>query len=266
MSHRIRSLTTVGAGLALLHALVPDRAVREMWLTLVALPIGYGHLLGGLLFARSRTRLSGLEASFVGSCVLSLLCAYTWALHAEIARVVVVVPMLLVSAWHIAENDLALARAYRRGMRLRPLPRGAAHHAIAIAATLLLGLVALATPTGAYYLRLHWGASLPIQLTTISDLATAFLMYHAVSWIFFFFDRAKALPEPDASRLRQRLLWLHAIPLGANAILYTLFPATTVFAASPALYLFWSVLHAFQTAFVRGLEPRAGARVARARS
>jgi hypothetical protein len=260
MSNRIRSVTMIGAGLAVLHALVPDATTRERWLTLVALPIGYGHLLGACWFARSRIRMTGLEVAFAGSSVLSLLCAYTWALHVEAARIAVLVPMLLLSAWHIMENDLALARAYRSRMRLDPVPRDAAHHAIALVATAVLGLLALATPTGAYYLAHYWGTALPLQLTTIPDLATAVLMYHAISWILFFVERMKASSEPVALRLRQRLFWLHAIPLAANAIIYTFFPATTVFVASPLLYLFWSVLHAFQTAFVRGLEPRAPAR------
>jgi hypothetical protein len=261
-SHRIRSLVIIGAGLALLHALVPDAGARETSLYLVALPIGYGHLLGSCLFARARMRPTGLEAAFASSSALTLLCGYTWALHVEALQLVVLAPMLLVSAWHVVENDLALARAYRSELRLDPIPRDAAHHAIALVATAVLGLLALATPTGAYYLTRQWGAALPFQLTTVPDLATAVLMYHAVSWILFFVDRAKALPEPEASRLRWRLLWLHAVPLALNAGLYLWVPAVHVYAAAPTLYLFGSVLHVVQTACVRGLEPRPPARFA----
>ncbi len=260
--HRARSLVPVAAGLALLHALVPEAAARETWLALVALPIGYGHLLGGWLFARSRKRWTGLDAAFAGASILSLLCAYTWALHVEAVRLFVLGPMLLISAWHIVENDLALAWAYRNGMRLRPVPRSAAHHAIVLVATALLVVLALATPTGAYYLHLTFDARPPILLTTIPDLATAVLMVHAVSWIFFFLDRANALPALRATRLRRRLFWLHGLPLGANAILYACLPGIHFYVASATLYLFWSVLHTFQTAWVRGVE--AGGRPAMA--
>jgi len=262
VNHRVRSLATVATGLAVLHALVPEAAARETWLTLVVLPIGYGHLLGGWLFAGSRMRLTGLEAAFAGASILSLLCAYTWALHVETVRWFVLVPMLLISAWHIVENDLALARAYRNGLRLRPLPRGAGHHAIVLAATGILGVLAIATPTGAYYLQLYFDARPPILLTTIPDLATAVLMVHAISWIFFFLDRASALPALRATRLRRRLFWLHGLPLGANAMLYACLPAIHFYIASATLYLFWSVLHAFQTALVRRTQPRASASAA----
>ena len=69
VNHRGRSLTIVVAGLTLLHALVPEAAARETWLALVALPIGYGHLVGGWLFARSRMRLTGLEAAFASASI-----------------------------------------------------------------------------------------------------------------------------------------------------------------------------------------------------
>ncbi len=262
MSHRARSLATVATGIAVLHALVPEAAARETWLTLVALPIGYGHLFGGWLFARSRMRLTGLEGAFAGASILSLLCAYTWALHVETIRWFVLVPMLLISAWHIVENDLALARAYRDGMRLRPLPRSAADHATALAAMGTLVVLAIATPTGAYTLHLAFDARPPILLTTIPDLATAVLMVHAVSWIFFFLDRANALPALRATRLRRRLFWLHGLPLGVNAILYAYLPGIHFHVASATLYLFWSVLHAFQTALVRRIQPRASASAA----
>ncbi len=259
---RIRSLCIVGAGMALLHALAPDAATREAWLYLIALPIGYGHLLGGWLFARSRMRMTGLGAAFVLVSVLTLLCAYTWVLHLEALRFFVLVPMLLISGWHIVENDLALGRAYGEGMRLPPIPRGGMPHALALGVTALLGLVALATPDGAFYLTLYLGAPLPFQLTTVPDLVTAVLMYHAVSFVLFSLDRAKGMLRADARRLRRRLFWVHALPLAANAGLYFALPRVHFYLAAPTLYLFFSVLHAFQTAAVRGVEVRRPLRVA----
>jgi hypothetical protein len=233
-------------------------------LLLFALPIGYGHLLGGWLFAQRRSQRTGLEAAFGLVTVLTLLCAYTWVLHVEAFRFFILVPMLLISGWHIVENDLALGRAYREGMRLPPVSRTGAPHALALAITALLGLVALATPDGAFYLTLYLGAPLPFQLTTVPALVTAVLMYHAVSFVLFALDRAKGMEPPAARRLRRRLFWVHALPLAANAALYFALPRVHFYLAAPTLYLFFSVLHAFQTAAVRGLEPRRGLRLAAA--
>jgi hypothetical protein len=80
------------------------------------------------------------------------------------------------------------------------------------------------------------------------------LLYHAASWVLFFLDRARGLARraPREARLLRWRLWLvHAVPLALNALLFFLAPALYVWVASPALYLFWSVLHAVQTALVR---------------
>jgi hypothetical protein len=236
--------------------------VGEPWLTLVALPIGYGHLLGGWLSARKRMPLGGLEAAFAFVSVLTLLCAYTWALHVEELRFSVLVPMLLISGWHIVENDLALRRASRDETRLQPISRSGRQHAGALAVTGLLGLLALATPDGAFYLDLSFGVAPPFQLTTLPILVTAVLMYHAISFVLFSLDRAKGMEPVDARRVRRRLFWIHALPLAGNACLYLALPRVHFTVAAPTLYLFFSVLHAFQTAAVRGLAPRSGLRLA----
>jgi hypothetical protein len=251
--------------------LAPQPIQRQEWLYLVALPIGYGHLVGAALFARSR-RTAGpsslLTMAFGGVSILSLLTGYTWVLHKPALQTAVLVPMLLVSAWHIAENDLALGRSYRDDLHLGGVPRAIRHHALAAAWTAGVGLLALSTRSGVHYAMLSFGGpAVPLQTAfTIDELATAVLLYHAVSWILFLEDRACTLPEAAARHLRRRLFWLHAIPLALNAALYLWVPAIHFYAAAPTLYLFGSVLHAFQTAFVRGLEPRAPAHVALARS
>jgi hypothetical protein len=269
--NRLLAAGLVGLLLALMRLLAPQAIQRQEWLYLIALPIGYGHLLGAARFARSR-RAAGpsslLTMAFGGASVLNLLVGYTWALHTPALQMAVLVPMLLVSAWHIAENDLALGRSYRDDLRLGRVPRAIRHHALAAAWTAGVGLLALSTRSGVHFAMLSFGGpAVPLQTAfTIDELATAILLYHAVSWILFFEDRARALPEVAAGHLRKRLLWLHAIPLALNAALYLWVPAVHFYVAAPTLYLFWSVLHAFQTAFVRGLEPRACARVAWARS
>ena len=60
----------------------------------------------------------------------------------------------------------------------------------------------------------------------------------------------------EAARLRRRVFALHAAPLALNVALYLWLPALFVIVASPALYLFGSVLHAGHTAALRGLEAR----------
>jgi hypothetical protein len=269
--NRLLAAGLAGLLLALMRLLGPQPIQRQEWLYLIALPIGYGHLLGAALFSRSRyaTKPSSLlTTAFVAMSILSLLAAYTRALHTPALQMAVLVPMLLVSAWHIAENDLALGRSYRDDFRLGGVPRGIPHHALAAAWTAGVGLLALSTRPGVHYAMLSFGGpAVPLQTAfTIDELATAVLLYHAASWILFFEDRARALPEVAARRLRRRLFWLHAIPLALNAVLSLWVPAVHFYAAAPTLYLFGSVLHAFQSAFVRGLEPRAGARVAWVRS
>lgn len=241
--------------MVLLHAVAPDAETRAACLYLIALPLGYGHLLGGWLFAPPHRRRTRLDAAFLGVSVSTLLCAYSWVLHVEALRFFVLVPMLLVSGWHIVENDLALARACGQGLRLGPVPRNGWDHGIALGVTGLLGLVALATPDGAFYLTFYLDAPLPFQLTTVPDLVTAVLMFHAVSFVAFSLDRAKTCSPREAARLRRRLFWVHALPLAGNGALYFALPEVHLYVAAPTLYLFFSVLHAFQTAAARGLEP-----------
>ena len=89
----------------------------------------------------------------------------------------------------------------------------------------------------------------------LEDLAAGVLLYHAASWLLFVRDRARSLPVPAARRLRRSLWLLHAAPVAVNAAAYLWLPALHVWVASPAVYLFWSVAHAFQTGWRRGLEP-----------
>ncbi len=257
--NRLLAAGLVGLLAALMRLLAPQPMPRQEWLYLVALPIGYGHLLGAALFSRSRYRAgssSVLTTAFAVVSVVSLMGAYTWALHTPMLQMAVLVPMLLVSAWHIVENDLGLARSYRDGLRLGPVARAKSRHVLAAGWTAGIGLLALSTPTGAQYSTLYFGRiAVPIQtMFSIDELATAVLLYHAVSWVLFFEDRARALPGQAARRLRKRLFWIHATPLAVNAVLYLGLPAIHFYVAAPTLYLFWSVLHTFQTAWVRGVE------------
>jgi hypothetical protein len=247
---------------AWVRAAAPGPGERAVWLYLVALPIGYGHLLGGLWLARRRLSAlapqgvsRGLLAAFVLMSVANLLAAYTWVLHVPWAAPLVLVPMLLFSAWHIGENDLALGRSYRKGRELAPLQAGSWDNAAAVGLTALLGLAALHTPEGAAFGREWLGWRVPFLAPfSLDELVTAVLLYHAVTWVHFFLHRARGLAwraPREARLLRRRLLLVHAVPLALNALLFFLAPALYVWVASPVLYLFWSVLHAVQTALVR---------------
>jgi hypothetical protein len=267
--NRVVSSLLVLGFVAGVRLVAPTAGERAVWLYLVALPIGYGHLIGGLWFARARLWERAPEdlpllATSALVAAANLLAAYTWALHVPALLPWVIVPMLLVSAWHIVENDLALGEAYARGLELGGVQTGAAQHAAALAATALLGAAALLTPEGTLFARAWLGVSPPVLAPFgIDELATAVLMYHAVSWLCFFWERSRVLSRRnrhEARRLRRRLLALHAIPLALNAGLYFAAPAVYFYVAAPALYLFWSVLHAFQTAWVRSARAPAALR------
>ena len=123
--NRVLALAVVGAFLGLLRWLAPAPAERAAWLYLVALPLGYGHVIGAAVFSRSRApRSQGrgrsrlLLAAFVGSGLLTLALAYTWALRSTALQPFVLGPILLLFGWHIVENDLALGRSYADGLRL----------------------------------------------------------------------------------------------------------------------------------------------------
>jgi hypothetical protein len=271
LRNRLLALALVGAFVGLLRWLAPAPAERAVWLYLVALPLGYGHLIGAAVFScapgRRSQRAAGsrwLASAFAGSCVLSLLAIYTWALQIDVLQPWVLIPMLLLSAWHIAENDLALGCAYRDALRLGGVAHTLRHHGIALVLTAGVGVAALATPEGAAFSRAWLGGWVRPWRPwfMLDELASAVLLYHAVSWLIFFEARACALrPRAaiDAARLRRRVFALHAVPLALNAALYLWLPAIHFYVAAPALYLFWSVLHAIQTAAVRGLGPRTAA-------
>lgn len=271
LRNRLLALALVGAFVGLLRWLAPAPAERAVWLYLVALPLGYGHLIGAAVFSRARGRRSQaavgpgwIASAFAGSCILSLLAIYTWALQIGALQPFVLIPMLLLSAWHIVENDLALGCAYRDALRLGAVTRARRHHGITLALTAGVGLAALATAEGAAFSRAWLGGWFDPRnpWLRLDELASAVLLYHAVSWLLFFEDRARALrPHApiDSARLRWRVFALHAAPLALNAVLYLWLPAIHFYVAAPALYLFWSVLHAVHTAAVRGLEPRTAA-------
>lgn len=252
---RNRTCALASVALATLAArlLAPDLAAARYALFCIALPVGYGHLLGALWFSRHKMPSRALDLALLGSCLLTALCAYAGALRGP-AQFACLLLLLFASVWHTAENDLQLGRAYRDGLRLGPLPRDARHHALALAGTLLVGSTALATPDGFAFLKLHTGAALPVWFASLDDIAIAVILYHEISWLLFFLDRARRLPAAARRPLRWQLFGLHAFPVALGALCGQWLPVIWSAALSLHLYLFWSAAHVLQTAWTRGIE------------
>jgi hypothetical protein len=269
--NRVFALAAVMAFLGLVRWLAPEPAERALWLYQVALPLGYGHVIGAAVFARSRlprsrgprlTRL--LRTTFLGTNALALFAAYAWALRSVSLQPFVLAPILLLFAWHIVENDLALSRAYRDAMRLGPVARAARQHALALAVAAGVAVLAFSTREGALFFRLYFGEPLvPVQAwLTLDELSGAFVLYHTFSWLFYFEDRVRIqrrISAREAVRLRRRVLSFHLVPVALSALFYLWAPGLHLILGTPAFYFFWSALHSLQTAFVRGVEPRAAA-------
>lgn len=96
---------------------------------------------------------------------------------------------------------------------------------------------------------------------SFADMFGIWTLYHVYSWLILTGERLRALArsQPSAYRRRLRLLLgVHAAPLVLSALLVSGVLASegllAVLVFSPGAYLFWSVLHALQTAALRGVE------------
>jgi hypothetical protein len=261
--NRILSAGLVSLFVTALHLAEPSPVAREKWLYLLALPVGYGHLLGGLVFARRRLRAACgsapplLAGLFASSLLLTLLALYTRALQEAWLGLAVVVGLLAYSAWHILENDLALSAAYRAGMKLERSRLSAGVRLRIGCAMAGLFLLASSTPEGHAALRDFSVTPLPVSAVTMADLTTWVLLYHASTWATFFAQRARVATPGEARRVRRGLLWVHALPLAVNTVCYLWFESLWVHLSMPTIYLFWSAAHAAQTSLVRAGAPGA---------
>lgn len=310
---RLRSLSCVAAYLTLTSLVVPDSESRAHLHYAVVITIGYGHLIGSLVFGRRRIR-SALQATgspgLVGASLLSsislLFAAYQWGLH---HFPMVLIPLLATAAWHTVENDLVLGQTYAARMRLPPVDWswGALLPAIGFTALILapagqtlreselgpalssslLEVISLrdasvllgrglAIGTGALIfmgvgarpqrhhhrrigLVLVAGALLlpPRALTaewlSFGDVFAATTLHHLISWLLLLRDRIHLGLMPG--RPVQGLIWVHLLPAALCLALLAL-PRDTApdlrdLVFSPAIYLFWSMLHVVQTALMR---------------
>jgi hypothetical protein len=307
--NRLGAMACAVLGTAALTALGgQDRA----WLQYaVVLTLGYGHLLGGALsevrrLAGARNEDDGvpgrrLATRFIGA-VAALGLVYAGYLAAVETWPVLVLLLLAIATLHTVENDLALADAYARGLRLPPVSLRGSSALMAAGFTALV--LALATaclvgeapgPAGSsgplpglgdagdaiLLLRFAaagagsallagpgaWRAEAPgLALVAgsaaepgwlcaatglaFSDLFSALTLYHLASWWILSGEKAH---RPGGRRGAGReVLSIHAVPvlvlgmalvLGGGALHSAFF--------APAPYLFWSMMHAIQTAWGR---------------
>ena len=96
---------------------------------------------------------------------------------------------------------------------------------------------------------------------SFGDFFSAVTLYHLVQFLVFFADRARALPDTAARRQHALRLGSVHLPPAALCVALLLLPGERLAALryaifSPAIYLFWSVLHVGQTLATRGIERR----------
>lgn len=129
-------------------------------------------------------------------------------------------------------------------------------HALRGRGALGAGLIAVACVLPGDLSRTSWPA--------FGDVFSAATLYHLVQWLVFFGDRSrKGVPGSEANPTAivwRRIAWVHAPPAALCALVLAVpsnGPGTIAYALfSPAIYLFWSVLHVVQTAIARGIEVR----------
>jgi hypothetical protein len=239
---RLGALALVAGLVLALRALAPDPGMRRESLLLVALGLGYGHQLGALRFARrSRPKLEWL---LLGLTMLTAALVSALVL-ASAAAVWLLALLAWLGAWHVLENDVALARAPVDSRRLPPLARRCGLHlALVAVSALVVALAALAPGSAAHGVAL--GVPAWLAVWTPEEIIAVLLLYHSVTWL----GRAMA----PSTRARAPILLMHALPLLVLAAASALMPAGYAWVASPAAYLFLSAAHAVHTSLERGLE------------
>jgi hypothetical protein len=315
--NRLTSVAVVMLCAIALRELYPDAAKRAQPTYILVIALGYGHLVGGVVFARARMLRwlprhlpPGLATALGTTSLLAVFAAYTALLPTWPG---LVFPLLGVALWHAFENDVALERTYAQGLRAASVSRDRAHHLLALGlAALCAALFAAAAPaepvlespyqgfdfellgtlsrllaagTGAAAIACRGrgtravGAALvlgtfvlPGDVTAwlgLADVFAIFTLYHVVSWSVLVAERIRerARTSPAAARgLAGRIFLVHALPIALCALALRLPSdrdgALRVLVFSPAVYLFWSALHAIQTLAVRGFATRRETRCA----
>ena len=243
-ANRTASAAIVAAYLAASARAVPDADARASLHYAVVTAVGYGHLLGA-------ARLPGRGLAARASWALGI--ANAFALYALALAWLPEVALLLLaaSAWHAAENDLALGAAYANGHRPAPHARSAR--------TLAASGAAAAAVVGAAGCALAGIPLGPLGALSFGDVFAAATLHHLVSFALLLAARARAVARRDAAagaRLAARLAAWHAGPALALALLPFAGAGGAALRAAlvaPPFYLFCSALHVAQTTWQRGL-------------
>lgn len=231
-AHRITCALIAAGAVAAVFASVRDAPARTSVLYWIVLPLAYGHLIGA--FPKRRD----LELVFVLTGVAALFAAYTLVVNEVVLAV-----MAAISVWHVVENELARTRV-RDPARLGPLPRATFPH-------LAAATVAAAT------LATAW-----LGVAGVDAWLAFGIGFHAISWIAQAGARVRSLraagESSAAGRIARRVAVVHLVPCligAAVAAAPDSKPAGWFFTvSSPAVFFFFSALHALQTAWTRGLE------------
>jgi membrane protease YdiL (CAAX protease family) len=260
--NRLGSLAVAAAGVVAAHALVPAGAARARGLYIAVATVGYGHLLGAARIGRRRgARRRRLLPLVLGAAsTATLLAAWVWLL--ERAPALALGPLLVLSAWHTTENDLALDAAYAGGLRMPGLPRTPGRQAVVLVATAVLCTV-FALTDGAGEVLPGLQASPRPGGPPFADVFALFGFYHLASWGLLLGDRRRSLAAAGrrvaARQLVRRVAAVHAVaavPCAAALLLPGAGAAVArAWLFAPGLYLFWSALHVLQTAAARGVRP-----------
>jgi len=294
--NRAASLGLAGAAVAAARAIAPDPEQRATLLYILVVVLGYGHLLGAAWFSRhAGSRRGAGEALWRVAVVLAVFAVYVTLLQ---GLPLVVLPLLVISTWHTVENDVVLEATCARPSGAAAFSRAPAPHGVAFAGTALLvalfasagagPALASATASGALaqVTAAPWrglasasalaiavllprhrlegallaaaAALLPALSAGVLSFAEAFALfglYHLLSWLWILAERGHW----------RRLLAVHAATVAPCCALLALSgeaaEVARAVAFSPAVYLFWSVLHVGQTVRARlGPDSRVTAR------
>jgi hypothetical protein len=242
---RVRALALVLLLALAIRTFEPDPGARRAALLLVALGLGYGHQLGAWWFGRKRKR-TGLERALRVCTLATVSVGFALAFGSVAYPAMVVLAGL--AAWHVFENDRALAHASPARVGLPPLPRRLSAHAPVLLATVVAVAVALGAPRVAPALV---GAGLAAELAvwTPEEVIGLLLLYH----VLVFAGRSLQIAPH-----RARIAAIHGLPVLVLLAAHGFSPAAYAWIASPILYLLASALHAVATSLDRGLEPQAG--------
>jgi hypothetical protein len=244
---RLRTAGIVGVYSLGMAIAVPDPVRRSELSYAFVTALGYGHLLGAVVFSRAGRP----PAGWIAECLRASALVTLFALYSRLLAVWPRAWILLLglSVWHTAENDLCLSRAYSSGavgagLRLPPLPSRLRDHAPAVVLAVLLLALSIAAAE---------------RSDVLAEIFVASTLYHLVSWLLFLADRSRAFRRggraDEARRLERRLVGVHAPGL-ALSLLLAPFPGEPAASLhdllfAPGAYLFWAALHVLQTARVR---------------